>query len=326
MPNILVVGGAGYIGSHMVLQLQAAGYRAVVLDDFSSGHTHAGVQVETIHGNLGDPVLLDRIFKHYQLHAVMHFAAFIQVGESVQEPAKYYHNNVANTLVLLDKMREHHINKFIFSSTAAIFGEPQYVPIDENHPKTPLNPYGRTKWILEQILQDYDVAYGLKSICLRYFNACGADPAGRAGECHEPETHLVPLVLQAASGKRDSIKVFGRDYDTPDGTCLRDYIHVSDLCQAHLLALESLLKGSVSAQYNLGNGNGFSVQEVIDVAKQVTQREIKIIDAPRRAGDPARLIADSSKAKKELGWKTQYADLATIIEHAWAWESRSAPK
>ncbi len=320
MANILVIGGAGYIGSHMVLLLQSAGYRVVVLDDFSSGHDHADITVETVRGNLGDVALLDRLFKQYQFEAVMHFAAFIQVGESVQEPAKYYHNNVCNTLVLLDKLRQYQINKFIFSSTAAIFGEPQGVPIDENHPKNPLNPYGRTKWMVEQILQDYDVAYGLKSVCLRYFNACGADPSGRTGECHEPETHLIPLVLQAASGKRDSIKVFGRDYATPDGTCLRDYVHVTDLCQAHLLALEVLLKGGASAQYNLGNGQGFSVQQIIEVARQVTQKEIKVVDAPRRAGDPACLIADSAKIKKELGWKPQYSDLALIIEHAWRWE------
>ena len=320
MPNILVVGGAGYIGSHMVLTLQKAGYDVVVLDDFSSGHEHPDVSVKTIRGNLGDPALLDQLFKQYRFDAVMHFAAFIQVGESVQDPAKYYQNNVCNSLILLEKMKKYRINHFIFSSTAAVFGEPQYVPIDEHHPKNPVNPYGRSKWMLEQILQDYDVAYGLKSICLRYFNACGADPQGRTGECHEPETHLVPLILQAASGKRDSIKVFGRDYDTPDGTCIRDYIHVSDLCNAHLLALEKLLQGADSAQYNLGNGAGFSVQQVIDVVKQVTQREIKVIDAPRREGDPARLIADSQKAKKELGWKPQYADLKSIIQHAWAWE------
>jgi UDP-glucose 4-epimerase len=253
----------------------------------------------------------------------MHFASFIQVGESVKQPAKYYRNNFSNTQNLLDAMVKHGVKKFIFSSTAAIFGEPLYVPIDLNHPKNPINPYGRSKWMVEQLLEDYDAAFGLKSISLRYFNVAGADPKGRLGECHEPETHLIPLVLRAASGRSAAIKVFGRDYDTPDGTCIRDYIHVSDLCLAHNLALEYLDSNAKSARFNLGNGNGFSVQEVIDTAKRVTGKPIKVIDEPRRAGDPARLVADSKVAMQQLGWVPQFPELETIIRHAWAWELKS---
>lgn len=240
----------------------------------------------------------------------------------MQYPDKYYRNNVTYTLGLLDKMRAHGINKFIFSSTAATFGEPQYTPIDERHPQQPINPYGHTKLMVEQALADYDRAYGFKSVCVRYFNAAGADPEGQLGERHDPETHLIPLVLQAASGRRSHISVFGQDYDTPDGTCIRDYIHVNDLCSAHWLALQSLLNGQGSQAYNLGNGNGFSVQEVIDTAQQVTGRRIGVQYATRRAGDPARLVADASLARQQLGWQTQYADLSTIIAHAWAWERK----
>jgi UDP-glucose 4-epimerase len=239
------------------------------------------------------------------------------------EPAKYYQNNVVNTLQLLEVMRAHGVKCFIFSSTAATFGEPRYVPIDEAHPQQPINPYGRSKQMVEQVLADYDKAYGLKSVCLRYFNAAGADPEGQLGERHEPETHLVPLVLQAASGRRAHMAVFGRDYDTPDGTCIRDYIHIVDLCEAHWLALQHLAQGGASDAFNLGNGNGFSVQEVIDTALQVTGRTIAVQEGPRRAGDPARLVADASRARQVLGWQPQYADLATIIEHAWQWETRT---
>ena len=253
----------------------------------------------------------------------MHFASFIQVGESVREPAKYYANNVTNTLNLLDAMLAQGVTKFIFSSSAAVYGEPISVPIDEQHPKQPLNPYGRTKWIIEQVLQDYDRAYGLRSISLRYFNAAGADPDGKLGERHEPETHLIPLVLQAASGRRKNIQVFGRDYDTPDGTCIRDYVHVTDLCAAHLLALNRLLDGETSAAYNLGNGNGFSVQQVIDAAHRVTGRDIPVEYAPRREGDPARLVADSTAARRALGWNPQLAELDTLIRHAWQWECKN---
>jgi UDP-glucose 4-epimerase len=323
MPRVLVVGGAGYIGSHMVKMLGRQGCSVSTLDDLSSGHRDAVLCGDFVQGSIADEVLLTQLLGQ-GFDAVMHFASFIQVGESVQHPDKYYQNNVVNTLKLLDAMRVHGVNHFIFSSTAATFGEPQYTPIDERHPQQPINPYGHTKLMVEQILADYDNAYGLKSVCLRYFNAAGADPEGQLGERHDPETHLIPLVLQAASGRRPHISVFGRDYDTPDGTCIRDYVHIHDLCQAHWLALQSLLGGAPSQAYNLGNGNGFSVQEVIDSAEQVTGRKIPVVDGSRRTGDPARLVADSRLARKKLDWQPQYSDLATIIEHAWQWEMKAA--
>ena len=251
-----------------------------------------------------------------------HFASFIQVGESVRRPDIYYRNNISNTLNLLDAMVTHGVKHFIFSSTAAVFGEPDYVPIDEAHPNRPVNPYGRSKWMVEQVLADYDLAFGLKSVCLRYFNAAGADPEGQLGERHDPETHLVPLILQAASGRRAEIQVFGRDYDTPDGTCVRDYIHIVDLCSAHLLALQYLVNGGVSERFNLGNGAGFSVQQVIDTVEKVTGRQVKVVDGPRRAGDPARLVADATRARAQLGWKPVFDDLEAIVAHAWAWETK----
>jgi UDP-glucose 4-epimerase len=321
--KILVVGGAGYIGSHMVKRLGQLGCRVTTLDNLSAGHRDAVLCGEFVHGDMADRALLNQVFAQGQFDAVMHFASFIQVGESVLAPAKYYANNVVNTLQLLDVMLAHGVKQFIFSSTAATFGEPQYVPMDEAHPQKPINPYGRTKLIVEQVLADYDTAYGLQSVCLRYFNAAGADPEGQLGERHEPETHLVPLVLQVASGRRAHLAVFGRDYDTPDGTCIRDYIHIVDLCEAHWLALQHLAKGGGSEAFNLGNGNGFSVQEVIDTAMQVTGRPIAVQDGPRRAGDPARLVADATRARQVLGWQPQYADLAAIVAHAWQWETRS---
>jgi UDP-glucose 4-epimerase len=314
--TILVVGGAGYIGSHMVKMLLASGYRVVTLDNLSGGYRDAVLGGDFVFGDIADKEGLERLFAGYQFDGVMHFASFIQVGESVQKPGKYYQNNLAATLNLLDAMVAHQVKTFIFSSTAAIFGEPQYVPLDEQHPKQPINPYGSSKWMIEQILADYDHAYGLKSICLRYFNAAGADPDGQLGEHHNPETHLIPLVLQAASRRRESITVYGQDYETPDGTCIRDYIHINDLCQAHLLALEQLLNGSESAAYNLGNGAGFSVKQVIDIAEEITGQRIPIVTGERRAGDAARLVADSKLAQTRLGWQPQYADLATIISHA----------
>jgi UDP-glucose 4-epimerase len=321
--RVLVVGGAGYIGSHMVKMLGRRGDQVTTLDDLSSGHRDAVLHGDFVLGSCGDRSLLDDVLSQ-GFDAVMHFASFIQVGESVAQPDKYYANNVSNTLTLIDAMRAHGVSRFIFSSTAATFGEPLYSPIDERHPQQPINPYGRTKWIIEQALADYDRAYGFKSVCLRYFNAAGADPEGQLGERHDPETHLIPLVLQAASGRRPHISVFGRDYDTPDGTCIRDYIHIEDLCSAHLLGLQSLMQGEASQSYNLGNGNGFSVQEVIDAARQVTGRTIPVVEAPRREGDPARLVADAAMARQRLGWQPQYADLATIIAHAWRWEQHMA--
>lgn len=320
MHEILVVGGAGYIGSHMVSVLRKHNYPVVVLDDLSAGHREAVLNADFIEGNLADKKLLKQLFSQYQFVAVMHFAAFTQVGESVTNPAKYYHNNVCGTLNLLDEMLAAKIKYFIFSSSAAVYGNPEYTPIDIVHPKNPINPYGKSKLMVEQILDDYDRAYNLKSVCLRYFNASGVEPSFRIGERHDPETHLIPLVLQAASGRNKNIKIFGKNYNTKDGTCIRDYIHVVDLCDAHLLALENLLKNSVSKKYNLGNGHGFSVQEVIDAAKRITGKSFTVIDAPKRAGDPAILVADAAQAKRELNWQPKYADLDTIIEHVWRWE------
>lgn len=318
--RILVVGGAGYIGSHMVKMLLDAGQSVVTLDNLANGHRDAVLGGEFVLGDLDDTALLDGLFRSHNFDAVMHFASFIQVGESVKEPAKYYRNNVACTLNLLDAMVTHGVRKFIFSSTAAIFGEPCYTPIDEAHPREPINPYGRSKLMVEQVLADYDLAYGLKSVCLRYFNAAGADPDGRLGERHDPETHLIPLVLQAASGRRESISVYGDNYATPDGSCIRDYIHVTDLCEAHFLALEYLFNRNSSAAYNLGNGRGFSVHEVIDSARRVTGKTINVVRESRRDGDPAVLVADSSLAREVLGWKPKYSDLDAIVGHAWRWE------
>lgn len=322
--KILVVGGAGYIGSHMVKMLLRAGHAAVIFDNLSAGYRDAVLGGAFVQGDLADAAALEAVFTCHQPQAVMHFASFIQVGESVRLPGKYYANNFSNTLRLLDAMVAHGVGHFIFSSTAAIFGEPDYVPIDEAHAKRPVNPYGRSKWMVEQALEDYGRAHGLKSCCLRYFNAAGADPEGELGERHEPETHLIPLVLQAASGRRPHIQVFGRDYDTPDGTCIRDYIHVQDLCAAHLLALDWLQRSEHSGAFNLGNGAGFSVQQVIAMAERVTGRHVPVLDAARRDGDPARLVADADAARRQLGWVPQYADLETIIAHAWQWECRQA--
>jgi UDP-glucose 4-epimerase len=321
--KVLVVGGAGYIGSHMVKRLGQLGCTLTTLDNLSSGHRDAVLCGDFVHGDLADRALLAQVLQPGRFDAVMHFASCIQVGESVQQPAKYYANNVTNTLHLLDAMRTAGVQRFIFSSTAATFGEPQYTPIDERHPQVPINPYGRSKLMIEQVLEDYDRAYGLKSVCLRYFNAAGADPDGELGERHDPETHLIPLVLQAASGRRADIAVFGRDYDTPDGTCIRDYIHINDLCEVHWLALQSLMQGASSQRYNLGNGAGFSVQEVIDAAQRVTGRSIAVRDAPRREGDPARLVADSILVRHQLGWQPKFPELETIVAHAWGWEQRS---
>lgn len=325
MPDtILVVGGAGYIGSHMVKRLRRAGFHAVVADDLSSGHREAVLGAPLHVGDIGDAGFVDALLGEVQPAAVMHFASCIQVGESVADPAKYYRNNVTATQVLLDGMRAHGVSRFIFSSTAAIFGDPQVVPIDEAHPKAPINPYGRSKWFVEQMLEDFDRAYGLKSVCLRYFNAAGADAEGELGECHEPETHLIPLILQVASGRRPHITVYGEDYATADGTCIRDYIHVEDLADAHLLALRRLLAGGDSARYNLGNGNGYSVREVVEAVRRVTGHPIPVVAGARREGDPPVLVADARAAREALGWQPAHADLDTIVAHAWAWERQRA--
>ena len=320
--KVLVVGGAGYIGSHMVKMLSQQGHQVITLDNLSTGHRTSVRYGQFVEGDIANSILLDKLFTENHFDGVMHFASFIEVGESVRKPAKYFHNNFSNTLNLLDAMVRHNVNHFIFSSTAAIFGEPEYVPIDEKHSRQPINPYGHSKLMVEQALRDYDRAYGLNSVCLRYFNAAGADPDGELGERHEPETHLIPLILQAASGRRDAISVFGEDYDTPDGSCLRDYVHILDLCTAHLLALQNLINGSGSKQYNLGNGDGFSVLEVIELTRKITGKDFQVIHADKRSGDPAVLVADATLAKSELGWKPEFNDLATIIEHAWQWEVR----
>jgi len=318
--RVLVVGGAGYIGSHMVKMLLGAGHTVITLDNLSSGHRDAVLGGSFVEGDLADTECLNRVFEQHKPEAVMHFASYIQVGESVRKPDIYYRNNVTNTLNLLDAMLKFDVKKFIFSSTAAVFGEPDYVPIDEAHPNRPLNPYGRSKWMIEQVLADYDKAFDLRSVCLRYFNAAGADPEGQLGERHDPETHLIPLILQAASGRRDNIQVFGRDYDTPDGTCIRDYIHIVDLCSAHLAALEYLNQGGVSDRFNLGNGSGFSVQEVIDAVQNVSGKQVTVLNGPRREGDPARLVADAKRARSILAWQPTYTALDTIVSHAWQWE------
>jgi len=320
--NVLVVGGAGYIGSHMVQFLSSQNCGITVYDNLSSGCQDAVLAGEFIEGDLADRDLLERVFFSHKFDIVMHFASSIMVGESIVTPAKYYQNNVSNTLNLLDAMIRHNVMGFIFSSTAAIFGEPEYLPINESHPKTPVSPYGHSKLMVEQVLADYDVAYGLKSVCLRYFNAAGADPDGLLGERHNPETHLIPLILQAASGRKESITVFGRDYATEDGTCVRDYVHVNDLCQAHWLAVKYLQENNRSCQFNLGNGGGYSVQQVLDMCEKVTGVEIDVRAGTRRAGDPAVLVSDASMAKIELGWMPQSHQLATIISDAWLWEQK----
>jgi UDP-glucose 4-epimerase len=318
--EMLVVGGAGYIGSHMVKMLSQAGHNVLTLDNLSTGYRDAVKYGQFVQGDIADSELLDELMTANHFDAVMHFASYIEVGESVKKPGKYYENNFSNTVNLLDAMVRNGISNFIFSSTAAIFGEPEYTPIDEKHPKNPINPYGRSKLMVEQALEDFETAHGLQSVCLRYFNAAGADPDGELGERHNPETHLIPLILQAASGRREAIYVFGKDYATPDGSCVRDYIHIVDLCSAHLLALTRLVEGSGSKRYNLGNGNGFSVLQVIDVAKKVSEKSINVIEADRRAGDPATLVADSTLARKELGWSPKFNDLSQIVSHAWNWE------
>ncbi|WP_019498262.1 UDP-glucose 4-epimerase GalE [Pseudanabaena sp. PCC 6802] len=320
--KVLVTGGAGYIGSHAVLALQQSGYEVVILDNLVYGHqdlVDRVLQTELVVGDTNDRALLDGLFQKHDFAAVMHFSAYAYVGESVQAPDKYYRNNVVGTLTLLEAMRDAGIKQFVFSSTCATYGNPEKIPLTEDRPQNPINPYGATKLMVERILKDFDVAYGLRSVCFRYFNAAGADPEGRLGEDHNPETHLIPLVLMAAMGKRESVSIFGLDYPTPDGTCIRDYIHVTDLATAHVLGLEYLLKGGESDVFNLGNGNGFSVKQVIDTARRVTGKEIPVVESDRRPGDPPVLVGSSAKAIDILGWQPQYADLEQILTHAWQW-------
>ncbi|MBS4223219.1 UDP-glucose 4-epimerase GalE [Lederbergia citrea] len=317
---ILVCGGAGYIGSHAVAELLGSGEEVVVLDNMQKGHVAALSEGAVIYdGDLRDEPLLDLVFTENNIEAVMHFAADSLVGESVHEPLKYYDNNVGGAIALLKAMNKHGVKNIVFSSTAATYGEPKEIPILESAETNPTNPYGETKLAVEKMLKWCEQAYGIKHVVLRYFNVAGAHPNGIIGEDHNPETHLIPIILEAALGKRDAISIFGDDYDTPDGTCIRDYIHVMDLVDAHILAIEKLRKTNNSGTYNLGNGNGFSVKEVIEVARTVTGKEIPAVVAPRREGDPARLVASSEKAKKELGWKPQYDSLESMVESAWTW-------
>lgn len=324
-PTILVTGGAGYIGSHVVKVLQNKGYHVLVLDNLVYGHRDVVETVlgaELIVGDICDRKLLDCIFSVYNIEAVMHFAAYAYVGESVRDPVKYYRNNVSGTVNLLEAMVDAQVNKFVFSSTCATYGVPETVPISETLPQNPINPYGASKLMVERILADFDKAYGVRSVCFRYFNAAGADPDGRLGEDHTPETHLIPLVLQTALGHRESISIFGTDYLTPDGTCVRDYIHVMDLAQAHILGLQHLLGGKKSDVFNLGNGNGFSVRDVIETAKRVTEQSINVIEAERRLGDPPILVGSYEKAKAMLGWQPQFTELKDILIHAWKWHQK----
>jgi len=321
MKNILVIGGAGYIGSHTVKLLIDMGYNVIIYDNLSKGHKEVAdiLNVKLIVGDLGDRQKLKEVFETEKIDIVMHFAAFIEVGESVIDPGKYYENNVAKVINLLNQMVESNIKYFVFSSTAATFGEPVEETISETHPQKPINPYGMSKLMVEHILKDFEKAYNLKSVILRYFNAAGADIEGVIGESHSPESHLIPLVMQAAKGVRDSIKIYGTDYDTFDKTCIRDYIHVYDLALAHILSMEKMVSENTSQDYNLGNGTGYSVREIIDTVKKVSNVDFKVVEEQRRAGDPAILIANPTKIISNLNFRAKY-NLDDIIKSAWEWE------
>lgn len=319
---ILVTGGAGYIGSHYVLYERERGNEVVVLDNMVYGHPEAVLGAPLVYGDLGDRAILDRVFTEYKPDAVVHFAAFASVGESVTHPERYYRNNVASTLTLLEAMLHFGVKRFIFSSSCATYGNPEYVPMDEKHPQHPINPYGESKYICEKMLEAFDHAHGLRFVSLRYFNAAGADPEGRIGESHDPESHLIPIILQTATGKREKISIFGTDYDTPDGTCIRDYIHILDLAQAHALAIERLRSGGASDFFNLGTETGYSVREVINVCEKVAGKQVPVEEGPRRPGDPPRLVASAKKAKEELGWAPKYTDLSETVKTAWNWEQK----
>lgn len=322
---ILVTGGAGFIGTHTVLALQEAGFQVLILDNLERGHrdlVEGVLRTKLIVGDIGDRLLLEHLFQTYAISAVLHFAAYIEVEESVRYPDRFYRNNVQGALTLFQAMVAAGVPYVIFSSTAAVYGISKQAPLTETDPCAPINPYGRSKWMVEQILGDMGRAYGLKSVIFRYFNAAGADPQGRLGEDHSPETHLIPLVLQVAMGRRAHISIYGTDYPTPDGTCIRDYIHVSDLAQAHVLGLKYLLAGGESILLNLGNGQGFSVRQIIDTAAQVTGCPIPVQECDRRFGDPAVLVANADRARHILGWQPQYASIEEIISHAWRWHQR----
>ncbi len=320
--KILVVGGAGYIGSHMIKRFQSTEHQIEVLDNLSTGFEENSQDYKFHLCDLSNKNQVHKILKENKYEMIMHFASSINVGESYDHPIKYYENNVTNTLNLLECMIDLKILNFIFSSTAAVYGEPKSIPIKEEQNLTPINPYGKTKSVVENILSDYDKSYGLKYISLRYFNACGAHIDGTIGERHNPETHLIPLILQTASGRRNNFKIYGDDYKTKDGTCVRDYIHVMDIAEAHLLSLEKLIQTQISDIYNIGNKKGYSVREIIDMVEEITQTKIPYKISEKRKGDPAELIADNSKITEKLNWRAKYSDLNTIINTAWEWEKK----
>lgn len=324
--NVLVVGGAGYIGSHTTLALNEAGYRTIVYDNFSSGHRDACFGADLVEGDLADTALLTKTLKRFDIDCVIHFAALIEAGQSVITPLPFFHNNVAGTLSLLDAMNLAGVTRMVFSSTAAVYGNQSQTPLlGEDLPRSPINPYGDSKAMVETVFESCVQAHGLQAIALRYFNASGADAQGRSGERHDPETHLIPLIIEAAQGKRAQIKIYGTDYDTPDGTCIRDYIHVTDLASGHVAAVARLLAHDTAGfqPINLGTGSGQSVREVIDAVKRISQRDFTVVEDARRAGDPARLVADARRAHQVLGWRAQHSDLETIVRDAWAFAERS---
>jgi UDP-glucose-4-epimerase GalE len=324
--RVLVTGGAGYIGSHTAKALVKSGHEPLTLDNLSSGHRWALKWGRFVEGDLADPQLLPKTIRDERIEAVMHFAANIAVGESVKDPKKYFWNNVVNTLRLLDAMVDARVKLIVFSSSAAVYGDPQKVPIPEDHPTRPVNPYGDTKLMMERALRWYGNAYGLRWVALRYFNAAGADPEGKLGEEHEPETHLIPLVIRAALGRLPCVEIYGTDYPTPDGTAIRDYIHITDLAEAHLLALDYLARGSQSQALNLGTGQGHSVREVINAVGRISPRPVPVREGPRRAGDSPILVADPSQAEKVLDWKPRHPELQAIVQSAWNWHSSSGDR
>jgi UDP-arabinose 4-epimerase len=320
MKKILVTGGAGYIGSHTCKALAKSGFLPICYDNLQNGHREMVRWGPLEKGNIADRASLDYAFSQHQPEAVIHFAAFAYVGESIEQPEKYYRNNVAGTLTLLEAMKDHGIDKLVFSSTCATYGIPRSIPIPEDHPQKPISPYGASKWMVERMIEDFSVAHAFKAICLRYFNAAGADHDAEIGEAHHPETHLVPLAIHAATGVGGgALHIYGNDYDTPDGTCIRDYIHVSDLADAHVLALNAVSDCENNMAYNLSNGHGFSVREVIESVERVTGLTVPILNRPRRQGDPPILVGDSRRIREELGWRPQLTDLDDIVNTAWQW-------